>query len=151
MSIISRRLLMFVGALAVATLSLVAQGPAPASAAAAQGAVPPAPAGRGASMLEPDFSKKPPVLPLIPAEEAKTFLLPPGFKLELVRSDPDIQESAQIAFDGNGRMFVLELRGYMRDADASGELDPVGRISVHEDRDNNGATRPTMSSSSSIT
>ncbi len=89
-------------------------------------------------MMEPDFSKKPPVLPLTPAEEAKRFLLPPGYKMELVLSDPDIEESAQIAFDGNGRMFVLELRGYMQNADAAGELDPVGRISVHEDRDNDG-------------
>ena len=63
-------------------------------------------------------------------------------------TDPDIQEPAQIAFDGNGRMFVLELRGYMQDADASGELDPVGRISVHEDKDNDGkSTRRTRSSS----
>src|SRR4029434_8732382 len=52
--------------------------------------------------------------------------------------DADSEEPAQIAFDGNGRMFVLELRGYMQDADATGELDPVGRISVHEDRDNDG-------------
>ena len=58
--------------------------------------------------------------------------------MEPVLTDPDIEESAQIAFDGNGRMFVLEIRGYMQDADASGELDPVGRISVHEDRDNDG-------------
>ena len=35
-------------------------------------------------------------------------------------------------------MFVLEIRGYMQDADATGELDPIGRISVHEDRDNDG-------------
>ena len=145
-------------AIAAATLSLVAQGPAP----GAQ----PAPArrrnqhrrprprreltaaagrrpggqgrGRGPSMMEPDFSKKPPVLPLTPAEEAKKFRLPPGFKIEPVLSDPDIEEPAQIAFDGNGRMFVLELRGYMQNADAAGELDPVGRISVHEDRDNDG-------------
>ncbi len=89
-------------------------------------------------MMEPDFSRKPPVVALTPAEEAKRFWLPPGFKLEPVLSEPDIEEPAQIAFDGNGRMFVLELRGYMQDADASGELDPVGRISVHEDRDGDG-------------
>ena len=35
-------------------------------------------------------------------------------------------------------MFVVELRGYMQDADATGELDPVGRISVHEDKNNDG-------------
>jgi mono/diheme cytochrome c family protein/glucose/arabinose dehydrogenase len=85
-----------------------------------------------------DYGPKPPVKVLTPAEEAKRFWLPPGFRMEPVLTDPDIEESAQIAFDGNGRMFVLELRGYMQDADATGELDPVGRISVHEDRDNDG-------------
>jgi mono/diheme cytochrome c family protein/glucose/arabinose dehydrogenase len=89
-------------------------------------------------MSEPDFSKKPPVLPLPPAEQAKKFWLPPGFKMEPVLADPDIEEPAQIAFDGNGRMFVLELRGYMQDADGAGTLDATGRISVHEDRNNDG-------------
>jgi mono/diheme cytochrome c family protein/glucose/arabinose dehydrogenase len=89
-------------------------------------------------MTEPDFSPKPPVLPLSPAEEQARFLLPPGFKLEPVLTDPHIEEAAQIAFDGNGRMFVLELRGYMQDADGGGTLAPTGRISVHEDRDNDG-------------
>jgi hypothetical protein len=68
-------------------------------------------------MMEPDFTKKPPVLPVPPDEELKKFWLPPGFKLELVLAEPEIQEPAQIAFDGNGRMFVLELRGYMQTAD----------------------------------
>src|SRR4051794_4470121 len=115
------------------------QGPPPAPQGAAP--VPGAPAagrGRGPAMTEPDFSRKPPVVALTPEEEQKKFWLPPGFKIEPVLTDPDIQEPAQIAFDGNGRMFVLELRGYMQDADATGELDPVGRISVHEDKDGDG-------------
>ena len=85
-----------------------------------------------------DYGPKPPVKVLTPQEQAKKFWLPAGFRMEPVLADPDIEESAQIAFDGNGRMFVLEIRGYMQDADAAGELDPVGRISVHEDRDNDG-------------
>ena len=85
-----------------------------------------------------DYAPKAPIKVLRPEEQAKKFWLPPGFKMEPVLSDPEIEESAQIAFDGNGRMFVLEVRGYMQDADATGELDPVGRISVHEDRDNDG-------------
>jgi mono/diheme cytochrome c family protein/glucose/arabinose dehydrogenase len=89
-------------------------------------------------MWEPDFSKKKPVVALSPAEQQKKFWLPPGFRIEPVLTDPDIEEPGQIAFDGNGRMFVVELRGYMQDADATGELDPVGRISVHEDKDNDG-------------
>ncbi|HEX9367980.1 MAG TPA: c-type cytochrome, partial [Vicinamibacterales bacterium] len=94
--------------------------------------------GRGAPMWEADFAKKGTVPVLSPADEAKRLWLPPGFKLEPVLTEPDIFEPAQIAFDGNGRMFVLEIRGYMQDADATGELDPVGRISVHEDKDGDG-------------
>jgi mono/diheme cytochrome c family protein/glucose/arabinose dehydrogenase len=135
-------------AVASATLSLVAQNapqPAPAAGQAPGGAAQPADAagrgrlaGPGRGTAEPDFTKKPPVLPLRPEEQAKKFWLPPGFKMELVLSDPDIQEPAQIAFDGNGRMFVLELRGYMQDADGGGTLAPIGRISRHEDLNNDG-------------
>ena len=129
------------GGVLALTLTAVAQtqtqSPPPAPAGQAGAGAPGLP-GRGAPMWEADFSKTGTVPVLSPAEEAKRLWLPPGFKLELVLSDPDIQEPAQIAFDGNGRMFVLEIRGYMQDADATGELDPVGRISVHEDKDNDG-------------
>ncbi len=85
-----------------------------------------------------ELSPKPPVLAQSPADELKSLLLPAGYRLEAVLTEPEIQEPMQIAFDGNGRMFVLENRGYMQDADATGELDPVGRISIHEDVDNDG-------------
>nr|PZN85197.1 MAG: sorbosone dehydrogenase [Acidobacteriota bacterium] len=94
--------------------------------------------GRGRAMWEPDFSPQPPVLPLTPEEEQQRFWLPPGFRMEPVLTEPHIEEPAQIAFDGNGRLFVLQLRGYMQDADGSGTLDPNGRISVHEDLDGDG-------------
>ena len=71
-----------------------------------------------------DFTKRDPVLPLPPAEQAKQFILQPGYRLEPVLADPAIEEPTAIAFDGNGRMFVLEIRGYMQDADATGERDP---------------------------
>src|SRR4029453_2098821 len=116
-----------------------ARGGGPAGGAAGRGGR----AGGGPGKDDPinadvDYSKNPSVLPKTPAEELKQFILQPGYRLELVLSDPEIQDPAAMAFDGNGRMFVLEQRGYMQDADATGELDPVGRISVHEDRDNDG-------------
>ena len=125
------------------TFTLVAQQQPPRQAPGAPGApgtaqAPPPGGGRGAPMWEADFSKKGTVPVLSPADEAKKIWMQPGFKLQSVLNDPDIQEPAQIAFDGNGRMFVLEIRGYMQDADAKGELDPVGRISVHEDKDGDG-------------
>ncbi len=91
-----------------------------------------------AANTDADFSARPPVLPLSPADQARQFVLPPGYKIAPVLSDPDIAEPGAIAFDGNGRMFVLELRGYMQTKDARGQLDPVGRISRHEDADNDG-------------
>ena len=79
-----------------------------------------------------DFSPKPPILPLTPQEEQKRFILPPGYHMELVLSDPDIINPTAIAFDGNGRLYVNEMRSYMLDADGSREFEPVSRISVHE-------------------
>ena len=85
-----------------------------------------------------DFSKKTAVPALTPDKELEKFILQPGYRLELVLSDPIIQEPTAIAFDGNGRMFVLEDRGYMQDADATGEHDPIGRVSLHVDTDGDG-------------
>jgi mono/diheme cytochrome c family protein/glucose/arabinose dehydrogenase len=85
-----------------------------------------------------DLSPKPPVLPLPPAEQAKRFWLPPGYRMEPVIADPIIEDPAQIAFDGNGRMFVVELRGYFQTPEGIDLIPPIGRISMHEDRDNDG-------------
>ena len=85
-----------------------------------------------------DLSPKPPVVALTPAEQVTRFWLPPGYRLEPVLADPLIDSPAQITFDGNGRMFVVELRGYEQTVDGVDSIAPVGRISRHEDRDNDG-------------
>ena len=85
-----------------------------------------------------DFTKQPPILPKTPEEQLKLFLLPPGYRLELVLADPIIEEPTAIAFDGNARMFVVEDRSYMLDIDMTGQLDPISRISLHVDTDNDG-------------
>lgn len=85
-----------------------------------------------------DLSPKPPVVPLSANEEMKTFVLKPGYKIEPILSEPQIREPAAIQFDGNGRMYVLELRSYMQDIDANGELFATSRISRWEDEDNDG-------------
>ena len=54
-----------------------------------------------------DLSPKPPVQPLSPSDEAKHFLLPPGYRMTPILTEPAIQQLATISFDGNGRMFVL--------------------------------------------
>ena len=48
--------------------------------------------------------RQPPLLAKTPEEQLKTFILQPGYRLELVLADPIIQEPTAIAFDGNGRI-----------------------------------------------
>jgi putative membrane-bound dehydrogenase-like protein len=69
---------------------------------------------------------------LSPQEELKTIQLPEGYKLELVLSEPEIKEPNLCVFDGNGRMYVAEMRTYMQDIDGNNELVPQNRISRHE-------------------
>jgi mono/diheme cytochrome c family protein/glucose/arabinose dehydrogenase len=79
---------------------------------------------------------RPPMLS--PEEALKTFELPPGYRLEVVLSEPVIKEPVITVFDGNGRMFVAEMRGYMQEIDGQNQLDPVSRVSMHEDTNRDG-------------
>jgi mono/diheme cytochrome c family protein/glucose/arabinose dehydrogenase len=85
-----------------------------------------------------DLEPKPPVLPLPVKDQKAKFLLPPGYSLDPVLTEPKIEQPAAITFDGNGRMYVLELRSYMLTADSEGTLEPVSGISRWEDKDNDG-------------
>ncbi len=80
----------------------------------------------------------PPAPVLSPEEELKTFRLPPAFKIELVASEPMVEEPIALSFDADGRMYVVQLRGYMPDAAGTGELEPVGRVSLLESTKNDG-------------
>src|SRR5665647_2805842 len=47
------------------------------------------------------------------AEKAlSTFELPPGFKIELIASEPLISDPVDMAIDEEGRMYVVEMHGY---------------------------------------
>ena len=85
-----------------------------------------------------DLTPSAPVLPVSPQDEAKKLLLPVGYSIEPILTEPQIEQPAAIAFDGNGRMFVLELRSYMLTADSDNELDSISIISRWEDKDNDG-------------
>src|SRR5262249_31424301 len=54
-------------------------------------------------------------MPLIPEDSRKTFLLPAGFRIELVASEPMLAEPTALCFDARGRLFVSELHGYNLD------------------------------------
>ena len=74
--------------------------------------------GRGAATSDAtDFSPKTPYRPRTPAEQAAGFMLPTGYRMELVAAEPDVISPTLIEFDGNGRMYVGEMISYMMDAE----------------------------------
>src|SRR5215217_7120215 len=73
-----------------------------------------------------------------PAEELSTFELSHGLKIQLVAAEPLVQDPVVINFDPDGRLWVVEMRGFMADIDNKGEKKRVGRVSVLEDTDGDG-------------
>jgi mono/diheme cytochrome c family protein len=69
---------------------------------------------------------------LSPDDERKTIQLPEGYHLELVASEPDVICPAVCAWDGDGRMYVAELRSYMLNIDGKDAHTPISRVSRWE-------------------
>jgi len=76
--------------------------------------------------------------PLPAAESMKLMHLPPGYRLELVAGEPMVQEPVAIVWDGNGRLYVAEMRSYMQDVNGTGENLPISRIVRLDDTDGDG-------------
>src|SRR5688572_11538847 len=70
-----------------------------------------------------------------PEEELATFQLDENLKIQLVASEPMVQDPVVIQFDPEGRLWVVEMRGFMPDIDGKGESERVGRISILQDTD----------------
>ena len=62
----------------------------------------------------------------------------PGFRVELVASEPMVKDPVFVEWDDQGRMWVGELRTYMRDLDGTGENERMSRVMVLEDTDEMG-------------
>ncbi len=75
---------------------------------------------------------------LSPEDALKTFYMPPGYHLELVASEPLIQEPVALDWDLEGRLWAVEMPGFMADLRGSNEHDPIGRVVVLEDTDSDG-------------
>lgn len=73
-----------------------------------------------------------------PAEELASFQLEPGLTLQLVASEPMVQDPVAMTFDERGRLWVVQMRGFMETIDGEGENKPVGRVSILEDTDGDG-------------
>lgn len=80
----------------------------------------------------------PPAPVLTPAEQLMTFTLPTGFRAEVVATEPLVDTPVQIQFDHRGRLWVLEMAGYMLDAAGNGEREPRGSVAVLTDTNGDG-------------
>lgn len=87
---------------------------------------------------KPEIVKEAPSDFLSPEESMKRFYLPEGYKVELVASEPMIDEPVTIAWDGNGRMYVAEMNTYMQDVNGTGTDRPISKIKLLEDTDGDG-------------
>ena len=80
-----------------------------------------------------------PAAPLLSPEEAqRSFKVAPGFRVELAAAEPLLGDPIAAVFGADGRLWVVEMRSYMQDIDATGENDPVGTVAVLEDTDRDG-------------
>ncbi|MEO8077128.1 MAG: c-type cytochrome [Acidobacteriota bacterium] len=77
--------------------------------------------------------------PLPPAEALKTFSMPPGYRLELVASEPMIQDPVALDWDARGRLWAVEMPGFVPDLDTpEPNPAPIGRVVVLEDTNADG-------------
>src|SRR5437867_1498184 len=84
----------------------------------------------------PPTKPAPPRSPLTPEQARAAFRVAPGLRVELVASEPQIESPVAMAFDEDGRLWVVEMLDY-----PNGPVKgwpPEGRIKVLEDRDGDG-------------
>ena len=88
----------------------------------------------------PPVQKTPDESPALSPDDAlKTFYLPPGYRLELVAAEPLIQDPIVINWDADGRLWAVEMPGFVPDLNApEPNMDPIGRVVVLEDTNNDG-------------
>jgi len=76
---------------------------------------------------------------LSPEEALKTFYMPPGYHLELVASEPLVQDPIVMDWDVQGRIWVVEMPGFVPDLQAAEpNMEPIGKVVVLEDTNHDG-------------
>ena len=86
------------------------------------------------TVADDDFSAElPRIAPLEPDRAIETFQAQPGYHIEMVAAEPLVNDPVAAAFDENGRLYVVEMRGYSEQPD---EL--LSRVRLLEDTDGDG-------------
>ncbi|MDG2201546.1 MAG: HEAT repeat domain-containing protein [Phycisphaerales bacterium] len=86
----------------------------------------------------PDTLDIPHALPLSPEDALRNFSTHEGLRVELVAAEPLVIAPVALDLAPDGRIWVVEMPGYMTDLEGSKELEPNGRIVVLEDEDGDG-------------
>ncbi len=73
-----------------------------------------------------------------PEKTPESFRLPAGYRLEVMAAAPLVHNPVAMTFDEWGRLWVVEMTGYMRDAYASREENPTGQIRLLTDQNGDG-------------
>lgn len=83
---------------------------------------------------EKDYSGELPRIPAVePAEALKTFKVQPGFRIEQLAAEPLVNDPVAMCFDEDGRLYVVEMRGYSEEPD-----DLLSQVRLLEDGDGDG-------------
>jgi putative membrane-bound dehydrogenase-like protein len=75
----------------------------------------------------------PRIKPLDPAAALRAFRIHAGFRVEPVAVEPRVTDPVSVCFDADGRLYVVEMRGYPYPEDS-----PSGNVSLLVDRDGDG-------------
>src|SRR5213083_529883 len=87
-----------------------------------------------AALAWADGPPPPPRTAPVTTEQARAaFKVAPGLRVELVAAEPEIESPVAMAFDEDGRLWVVEMLDYPN-GPAKGQP-PEGRIKCLEDRD----------------
>ncbi len=73
-----------------------------------------------------------------PEDELASFDIAPGISMDLVASEPMVQDPVVMTFDEDGRLWVVEMKGFNMDVEGAGEDERNGSIAVLEDTDSDG-------------
>lgn len=73
-----------------------------------------------------------------PKISLENYKIEEGFDLSVIASEPFFKAPVSMDFDNQGRMWVVEMIGYMPNLEGVGEDEANGRISILEDLDKDG-------------
>ncbi len=80
----------------------------------------------------------PPSPPLTAEEALRSFKVAPGYRIELVAEAPLVRHPTVVQFAPDGRLWVVEMTGYMENFDGTTEDQPKGSVVVLTDTDGDG-------------